>query len=56
MVKVPMRLYIKILSELYSILYIEVSNTHCSYKASLDFSFFALVASLYEQTPCVHQI
>ncbi len=56
MVKVPMRLYIKILSELYSILYIEVLNTHCSYKASLDFSLFALVASLYEQTKCVHQI
>ncbi len=56
MVKVPMGLYIKKLNELFSIHYIEVLNTHCIYKASLDFSPFALVASLYEQTTCVHQI
>lgn len=55
-VKVPMGLYIKHLNELISIHYMEVLNTHCSYKASLDFSPFALVASLYEQTKCVHQI
>jgi hypothetical protein len=56
MVNVPMGLYIKIKNELYSIHYIKVSNTHCSYKASLHFSLFALVASFYEQTTCVHQI